>query len=187
MGRQVVAGKSEASKKNKENGKNRKNSVAFHRWSMAFTVFSCLLTAGGALFSCAESVSESPRKVVIELFGAMERNERAELAGVVDIAALMEPRQYDYALNLEKPRVFTSPQEIFADLTDSGLTKQTWFKYQRIVGDEEISGDTAYVDVSFVDKETGKQTFNKFGVRKIGQVWRIFSFRTLVAPQDEAH
>ncbi len=178
MGRQVVAGKSGTSRK------IEKNSGVLHRRNMAFTVMFCLLIAGGALFSCAESASESPRKVVIELFGAMERNERAELAGVLDIAALMAPRQYDYALNLEKPRVFTSPQEIFADLTDSGLTKQTWFKYQRVVGDEEISGDTAYVDVSFVDKETGKRTFNKFGVRKVGQLWRIFSFRTLVAPPE---
>ncbi len=133
---------------------------------------------------CSSDVSESPRRVVIELFGAMERNEVPVLANVLDLQALMELRQFDYALNLDTPRVLTSPKQIFDDLTNDGLTKLTWFKFQRVVGDEEILGDTAYVDVSFVDRDTGKQTFNKFGVRKIGQRWRIFSFRTLVAPQS---
>jgi len=162
----------------------RNNRAAGRGWKASLSVLLILLTVSGALLSCAESVSESPRRVVIELFGAMERDERAGLANVLDIAALMEERQYDYALNLDQPRIFTTPLEIFADLTDSGLTKQTWFKYQRVVGDEEITGDTAYVDVSFVDKETGKQIFNRFGLRKVGQRWRIFSFRTLVAPQE---
>ncbi len=145
-------------------------------------VFGAYLPIAG----CSSDVSQSPRRVVIELFGAMERDEVPVLANVLDLQALMESRQLDYALNLDTPRVFTSPKQIFDDLTNDGLTKLTWFKFQRVVGDEEILGDTAYVDVSFVDKDTGKQTFNKFGVRKIGQRWRIFSFRTLVAPQVES-
>jgi hypothetical protein len=142
-----------------------------------------LLTVYIPISGCSGEGAQSPRRVVIELFGAMERNERPVLANVLDLHALMELRQFDYALNLDTPRVFTSPTEIFDDLTNDGLTKLTWFKFQRVVGDEEVVGDTAYVDVSFVDRDTGKQTFNKFGVRKIGQRWRIFSFRTLVASE----
>ncbi len=162
---------------------SKKKSLEGSHIRQLFAIGAALLTVSGAIVGCAGATSQSPRQVVIELFGAMERNDKPVLASVLDLQALMESRQLDYALGLDTPRVFSSPTQIFEDLTNDGLTKQTWFKYQRVVGDEEIVGDTAFVEVSFVDKDTGKRTFNKFGVRKMGERWRIFSFRTLVAPQ----
>ncbi len=161
----------------------KKNLSESQRFRQVLAVTICLLGVGGSIVGCSISDSKSPRLVVIELFGAMEQNDVPTLASVLDIQGLMEKRQLDYALNIDTPRVFSSPTQLFEDLTNDGLTKKTWFSFQRVVGDEEIIGDSAFVDVSFVDRDTGIQTFNKFGVRKIGERWRIYSFRTMVAPQ----
>jgi len=109
----------------------------------------------------------------------MERNEKAAILELVDIPTMMERSTEDYALQSDTPRVFHSPEEILDDLTDGGLTKTRWFSMQRIIGNTTIKGDTAYVEVSFIDKARSMQYYNKFGLYKAKTGWRIFSFRTI--------
>jgi hypothetical protein len=109
----------------------------------------------------------------------MERNDRAAVNDILDLPSLMAYDQEDYALNRNTPRVFHSPDEILDDLTGDGLTRKRWFDLQRIVGQANIKGDTAFVDVSFIDKAKDIQYFNKFGLHKINGRWKIYSFRTI--------
>ena len=139
----------------------------------------CLLLLALAISGCDTKLEPSPRQHVIKFFGSMERNDRPAIINSLDLVALMEVTEYDYALKLETPRVMQSPISIVEDLTDEGKTKQVWFRMKRVVGDEEILGDTAFVEVSFLDDSKGVQYYNKFGLHKIGEGWRIFSFRTL--------
>ena len=85
----------------------------------------------------------------------------------------------DYALQRDEPRVFHNPEEILNDLTDDGLTKTRWFSMQRVIGNTQIKGDTAFVEVSFIDKARSKQYYNKFGLHKKDNSWKIYSFRTI--------
>ncbi len=128
--------------------------------------------------SCGEP-QNSPRNTVIQLFGAMERNDRAAVNDILDLPSLMEKGVEDYALQADTPRVFYSPDEILDDLTGEGETRKRWFSLQRIVGAADIKGDTAFVEISFVDKAKSIQYFNKFGLRKINGRWKIYSFRTM--------
>lgn len=131
------------------------------------------------LLSCSNSGTRSPRETVIRLFGAMERNEKAAILNLVDISALMEISGEDYALKSDNPRTFHNPEDILNDLTGDGLTKTRWFSLQRIIGKVEIVGDTAFVEVSFIDKEISKQYYNKFGLHKKDNNWKIYNFRTI--------
>ncbi|MBN4076570.1 hypothetical protein JYT16_02510, partial [Gemmatimonas aurantiaca] len=131
-------------------------------------------------------VARSPKQVVIKLFGAMERNEKAAVANALDLVALIKTRDRDYALNLDELREMRTPTVILDDLTGDGKTKSVWFSLQRVVGAEEIMGDTAYVEVSFVNKETGMQYYNKFGLHKIGEIWKIYSFKTPIDTSNES-
>lgn len=128
--------------------------------------------------SCGEP-QDSPRNTVIHLFGAMERNDRAAVNDILDLPSLMEQREEDYALQADTPRVFRSPDDILDDLTGDGKTRQRWFSLQRVVGAVDIMGDTAFVEISFVDKAKSIQYFNKFGLRKVNGRWKIYSFRTM--------
>lgn len=140
-----------------------------------------LLFVSGALISvtgCSGNVGRRPKQVVIKLFGAMERNDKGAVANALDLVSLIQVRDRDYALNLDTPRVMNSPTDILDDLTGEGETKRVWFDLQRVVGEEEIVGDTAYVEVTFGDRDSGRYFYNKFGLHKVGDQWRIFSFRT---------
>jgi hypothetical protein len=122
---------------------------------------------------------DSPKDTVIKLFGAMERNDRAAIIRLLDLPALMSITDADYALQRDKPRVFRNPEKLLDDLTNDGLTKTKWFEMQRVIGKTEIKGDTAFVEVSFISKETNIQYYNKFGLHQKNDQWRIYSFRTI--------
>ena len=131
------------------------------------------------IISCGGG-ENSPREVVIKMFGAMERDDTAALNELLDIPALMEVNTDDYALQVDTPRVFHSPDDLLNDLTGNGQTKRRWFSYQRVLGRSETKGDTAFVEVSFISKATDTQYYNKFGLHrnKSGR-WKIYSFRTV--------
>ena len=131
------------------------------------------------LSGCSSSVSSTPKGVVMAMFGAMEKNDKATLAHLLDLPTLMKNINEDYALQSDSPRVFTSPQQILEDLTDSGLTKTRWFSYQRILNKTEVTYKTATVEVTFVDKENSKGYRTKFGLHKVNGKWKIYSFKSL--------
>lgn len=124
--------------------------------------------------------SDAPKKTVISLFGAMEKDDKAALLYVLDLPELMKNLNEDYAIQTDDPRVFTSPEQVLEDLTGEGLTKKTWFSLQRIVNSVNLtSEETATVDVTFVDKEASKGYMTRFGLHKVNDKWKIYSFKTI--------
>jgi hypothetical protein len=130
------------------------------------------------LLGCSGGGQDDPRQVVISFFGAMERNDQAALAHLLDLASLMKNTTEDYAVTTDQPRVFTNPQDILNDLTNDGYTKTRWFALQRIINDAYLAGDNATVEVTFVDKKESHGYRTRFGLRKMNGKWRIYSFKT---------
>ena len=148
---------------------------------MKRTLLSIILLAlmgAGLAVSCSEPSMDNPREVVISLFGAMEKDDKAALTRILDLPELMRNSQQDYALQQDQPRVFTNPEEVLSDLTGDGQTKKVWFGLQRIVNTAEITGETASVEVTFVDKVASKGYRTTFGLHLKNGKWRIFSFKT---------
>lgn len=138
---------------------------------------SFILILIGLTMSCGSSGDGSPKEVVIKLFGAMERDDRGAIVHLVDLPELMNKEREDYALQTDRPRIFHNPEELLDDLTGEGLTKTRWFAMQRVIGQTQIIGDTATVEVSFINKSTDVQYYTKFGLHKKNNRWKIFSFR----------
>lgn len=132
----------------------------------------------GFLSGCTSSNSSDPRQVVIQFFGAMEKNDQATLAHLLDLASLMRNTSEDYAVQTDSPRVFTNPQDILNDLTNDGLTKTRWFSLQRVVANSQLYGETAIVEVTFVDKQASRGYRTHFGLHKLNGQWKIYSFKT---------
>lgn len=128
--------------------------------------------------SCSDASYSDPKQVVISMFGAMQKDDKAALAHLLDLTELMKVVNDDYALQTDKPRVFTSPEDVLEDLTGDGLTKKRWFSYQRIINKAEIMGETATVEVTFVDKENSKGYRTKFGLHMVNGKWKIYTFNT---------
>jgi len=139
------------------------------------------ILAIGVIQSCSQrqKVASDPKDCVIKLFGAMERNDQGVIAHLLDLPALMSIRDEDYALQTSSPRVFRDPVDVLEDLTGEGLTKARWFSMQRVIGAVEEFGDSAKVEVSFINKNTNTKYYNKFGLHKVKGGWKIYSFKTL--------
>ncbi len=136
-----------------------------------------LLTAVlAALLGCGNSKPPGPKEAVIAMFGAMEKDDKASLAHLLDLAELMRNINEDYALQTDQPRRFTNPEQILDDLTGNGVTKQRWFSHQRIVNKVDIEGQQATVEVTFQDKVTNKAYLTKFGLHVVNDRWKIYSF-----------
>jgi len=152
---------------------------------MSRSRFGCALLLVGSLalglfaLGCGGADMSDPRRVVISLFGAMEKNDEAALTHILDIPELMRNSQQDYAIQQDRARVFTSPEEILKDLTGEGETKKVWFGLQRIVADARVMGETASVEVTFVDKANSRGYRTMFGLHLKQGEWRIYSFKTL--------
>ena len=144
------------------------------RWT---TLLLAILTMPALLAGCGDSGPADPKGAVIAFFGAMEKNDQAALAHLLDLAELMKNIDQDYAFQGDKPRVFTNPKQILDDLTDDGFTKKKWFELQRIINEVEIDGATAKVEVTFVNKETSKGYRTKFGLQIKNGKWKIYTFR----------
>lgn len=137
------------------------------------------LLSGSLLSGCSRVDMNDPRQVVIAMFGAMEKNDQAALAHILDLPELMRNSGDDYAFQTDEPRVFHDPQEILNDLTGDGKTKEVWFSLQRIVNKAKIMGETATVEVTFVDKDASKGYRTAFGLHKRHGKWKIYSFQTM--------
>lgn len=133
-----------------------------------------LLIAGGC--STRVNTENDPRKVVINMFAAMENNDREALAHYLDFKTLLTTTDRDYALQMDSVRQFYDPEQILDDLLEGGLTFTRWHLMQRVVGSATQQNDSALVEVSFINKETSTQYYNKFGLRKVNDVWKIYSF-----------
>jgi hypothetical protein len=129
------------------------------------------------LLGCSSSKVSDPKSAVIAMFGAMEKDDKATLAHLLDLAELMRNYQEDYALQVDSPRVFTNPEQILEDMTGEGLTKRRWFSCQRIINKVDVVGETATVEVTFVDKEQSRAYMTKFGLHVVNGRWKIYSFR----------
>ncbi len=152
--------------------------IKTRRIALSFTVAILILALAS---SCADEARTDPKAAVIAMFGAMEKDDRATLAHLLDLAELMKNINEDYALQTTSPRVFTNPEQILDDLTGDGMTKKRWFSLQRIVNKAEIVGETATVEVTFVDKDQSRGYRTKFGLHKAHDRWKIFSFKTVVS------
>jgi hypothetical protein len=138
----------------------------------------CLAAALVVIGGCGPKIDteSDPRKIIINLFNAMDKSDRSALAHYLDFSSLLKTNVADYALQMDSMRVFYDPEQILDDLVKGGLTNTRWGGLQRIVGDAQQGTDTALVDVSFINQGTGTQYLTKFGLRKVGGNWKIFSF-----------
>ena len=141
-----------------------------------------LLFIVALIVSCSNSGPPDPKSAVISFFGAMEKDDKAALAHLLDLPELMKTINEDYALQTDSPRVFTNPIDVLEDLTGEGLTKKRWFSLQRIIGATEVTGESATVEVTFVDKDSSRGYLTKFGLHIKNGKWRIYSFKTFEEP-----
>ncbi len=99
------------------------------------------------------------------------------LSTLLDLDELVhEGTVYDYDTTIGEQ----ANKDRFVDLLlPGGSVRERWISNQIIVGNSEVLRDTAIVEVSFIDQdaEKVKQYYNKMGVHREDDAWKIFAFR----------
>ncbi len=143
-----------------------------------------LVLLAGVLFSACNLSSREPREAVIKFLRAVK---------VADTLAILQGFTLEAPYTLlpdtglwpdGDPRSDTlMAARLLAELSPGGTVFQRWLDRRMVVGEAEVRGDSAKVEVTSLDQIKGSQVYNKFGLVRGSGIWRIYSFRTETGPE----
>ncbi|MBD3218360.1 MAG: hypothetical protein GF310_08790 [candidate division Zixibacteria bacterium] len=132
-----------------------------------------------AFSACEQQPSEQARARVLDFVKAIGSEGSIDLDQYLAINELVRENAesvYIYNDSLSISKNIDKYMELFEP---NGKVRRLWTQKQIIVGDSEVRGDTAYVEVSFVDREDNTHFYNKMGLKRTQDGWRIFAFKLL--------
>jgi len=140
-------------------------------------VRSHLILAVLLILSC--SSSNQPKDTVMTFFGAMRSADTLGIQSTVDLEKVLAERKNELVLAGRSAEADSLNREkLIGELTVGNLNL-LWLKNQIVVGKTEKKGDTALVEISFIDPNTGTQYYNKMALYKKDKDWKIFAFKVL--------
>lgn len=138
-----------------------------------------ILLISALVFWVACESEPGPKSAVLEFINKLRSNESIDYDTYLDLNQLVRENisnlyLYDSSLSIQQ-----NIEEYTKLFEPDGRIRKLWVEKQIVIGETEVLGDTAYVEVSFIDRHTRKQYYNKWGLRKTDQDWIIFSFKLL--------
>lgn len=127
---------------------------------------------------CASDKRPDPRDTVKDLFTAMRNSDSTYLSQHIDFGQAAGTLEEDFMIDSTAP-AGDSSQGLLSAMTGEGKLRARWLENQIVLGRATVSGDTAWVEVSFIDRLTRVQYYNKMRLDFRRDHWVINSFRTL--------
>ena len=141
-------------------------------------IVGAVLAAMFALSGCGGG--PDPKGTVMDLFTGLHTNDTTLVRRSVDfdrawMSVKEDLMQADDSLRTRIPW----GDRLYGSLTGEGRLRTRWMKTQVVINKTQLLGDSATVEVSFIDRESGMHYYNQMGlVRKAGR-WVIVAFRTM--------
>lgn len=67
-------------------------------------------------------------------------------------------------------------KDLYSSLIKNGAVRAKWQSYRIVVADETVEGDSAWVDVTFMHRETGSTRFTQMILLWKENSWKITSY-----------
>lgn len=135
-----------------------------------------ILFVTGALLACGSGGRSDPRETVKNFFTAIRESDSLFLAQHVDMPVASATLEETLAVDSV---TFDTASALLGALTGEGRVRSRWLENQIVLGKSQTMGDTAWVEVSFIDRQTRVQYYNKMRLEFRTNRWVINSFRTL--------
>jgi hypothetical protein len=120
------------------------------------------------------SKSPSPRVVVMDFIEAVNKADTASIDRYLDLDRFTQEKIKELP-DAERQEIFPKVKEqIRNDLLGSGATRLKWQNKMIVVNKEDIQGDSALVEVTFVDQKTGITEYHKAKLYKKERNWLIY-------------
>jgi len=129
-----------------------------------------------AVFAVGCGSKQTPRSVTFDFIGAVLDNDSLAVETYLDLDAMVAKRitevpELDSTVTPENLR-----QTLIKNLTGSGGMRAFWRNQRIIVNQEKIKGDSAEVEMSFIDQTTGETKYSMvYLYRKDGR-WRVYFY-----------
>ncbi|NIP44597.1 MAG: hypothetical protein GWO41_04910 [candidate division Zixibacteria bacterium] len=132
-----------------------------------------------AITACEQEPAERARSAVLDFVKALRSEGSIELDNYLILSEVVrENAENVYAYN-DSLSVSQNIEQFRKLFEPNGRVRRLWTEKQIIVGGSEVLGDTAYVEVSFIDREERRQFYNKMGLKRTDEGWKIFAFKLL--------
>jgi len=140
-------------------------------------VRSHLILAVLLILSC--SSGNQPKNTVMIFFGAMRSSDTLGIVNTVDLEKILAERKNELLSAGKTAQADSLNREKLIEELTVGNLNQLWLKNQIVVGKTEKKGDTALVEISFIDPNSGTQYYNKMALYRKDKDWKIFAFKVL--------
>lgn len=139
---------------------------------LIFLVFLIFLVT---TWSCSNK--PDPREDVKKLIAAVDQSDTTALKESLDLNWIVNKRlegipEKDRAELFSKKR-----QELLDDLTGNGATRTSWNNSLVVIGKSEVVGDSATVEVTYIDKTNGIKDYTKMGLYFKDGKWKIYDLK----------
>ena len=137
--------------------------------------------AGLAVSACNPSAGD-PRGAVIKFLSAVSSADTLTILRGITVKApytiLPDTGLADAGTRADTVMVARLIQE----LSIGGELHKRWQTHRMVVGDAEVRGDSALVEVTRMDQSRSVRVYNKFGLVANNGYWQIYSFMTRPGP-----
>jgi hypothetical protein len=129
------------------------------------------------LFAYHCSKTPSPRVVVMDFIEAVNKADTASLEKYLDLDRFTQEKLKDLP-DTQRAEVFSKVKEqLWENFMGSGATRLRWQNKMIVVNKEDIKGDQALVEVTFVDQKTGITEYTKAKLYKKENRWLIYHIK----------
>lgn len=148
------------------------------RFQMRHILHAAVVCMLAVLCSCASDGRPDPKQTVQGLFAAMRSSDSTYIMTHVDFARAVST--LDETFEIDSSAASADPSKgLLGAMTGEGILRARWLDNQIVLGSATVAGDTAWVEVSFIDRLTRVQYYNKMRLDFRTDRWVINSFRTL--------
>ena len=120
------------------------------------------------------SKTPSPRVVVMDFMEAVNKADTATIEKYLDLDRFTHEKLKEMP-DSQKAEVFSKVKEqLLSNFLGSGATRLRWQNKMIVVNKEDIQGDQALVEVTFVDQKTGITEYTKARLYKKDDRWWIY-------------
>ena len=142
----------------------------FHRF-----INLCLLMFFVAIWSCSNK--PDPREDVKKLIAAVDQSDTTALKESLDLDWMVNQRLKVVPEKDSLTSFFKKRQELLEDLTGNGATRVSWNNSLVVIGKSEIVGDSATVEVTYIDKTNGIKDYTRMGLYFKDGKWKIYDLK----------
>ena len=142
----------------------------FHRF-----ICLCFLILFVITWSCSNK--PDPREDVKKLIVGVDQSDTTALKESLDLNWIVSQRLKGVPEKDSLASFLKKRQELLDDLTGNGATRVSWNNSLVVIGKSEVIGDSATVEVTYIDKTNGIKDYTKMGLSFKDGKWKIYDLK----------